>query len=164
LDFPGIEGWKDSRRTKNLRALGAKSARVFRDIRVGDAVKYSSEWPFGCRYNADEHVTVVFNRRHEGVCRLKGRHPRWDLKSAEPCDRLPRQYGAGNTYFHRDDANSARTCPITRQRLRKLLQDIPVLREQVARRQVEKDAAQSAQQLSHNALVQKVFGEPLTGN
>jgi hypothetical protein len=118
-------------------------------------VKYTSEWPYGVRYDAESKSTVVFNRRHEGICRLVGRWPEVGVSSAEPCDREPRQYGAGNTYFHRDE-----TSPKTRAMLRKILQDIPVLREQVARRQAEKEAAQIEQ--SHAELVAATFGEAVT--
>jgi hypothetical protein len=115
-------------------------------------VKYTSEWPFGIRYDAESHTSTVFNRRHEGICRLNGKYPRCDLKSAVPCDREPRQYGAGNVYLHRDDANSGRADPAVRQRLRSLLIACPVLAAEIERRQAEKEAARPAPQ-SHADLV-----------
>ena len=118
-------------------------------------MKYSHEWPFGIRYDAESQTSTIFNRRHEGICRLVGRWPRVNYASAVPCERLPRLYGAGSTYLHRDDVNSARADPCVRQRLKTLLNKIPALRDEVQRRQDEK--AKPTLQRSHADLISLTF-------
>jgi hypothetical protein len=115
--------------------------------------------PYGYVFDKETRTTTIFDRLWRPLVRVPGRFPNCGFAAAVACgDDEPRLYGVAGTSFLYHDDRAPVADPIVRVRLADLLENCPVLKEQVYRRREADEAAMLAR-LTHSQLVRHVFGE-----
>jgi hypothetical protein len=123
------------------------------------AGRYNNMLPYAVTFDAEAGVSTIIDRLYRPIIVAPGKWPRCKMELATVADGPP-HYGAKLLFQFFGEFSQPSADPIVRKRLLALVNEYAVLRAELRRRAVEKDAADDpppAKVRSHADLVHATF-------